>query len=247
MLSNNVEQKNTQKHFKIAFAKRLTAALDKKGLSQTDLAKMMGLSRATISRWVSEYPNISSKKLAELSSLLNISLNWLLLGVHSPDKPVLFELSCDEQQLLLLLNDMESDLRDHFIQMIKPLESKLSNTLNKHHLQSSALIKANKLPVVINDFEGKIIYSNEHHDEYVGATAAGISLVNRSIFEIVPNFFHGPVKFDMQKVKYKGYSGSFKCTGKRLDTGAPLHFTIYARLIETAEDAAMFSILFPKA
>lgn len=236
---------HSPEHFKIAFAERFTAVLNKQGLSQTDLAKMMGLSRATVSRWMTDYPTMSSKKLAELSSLMNVSLNWLLLGLHSPEKPVLFELNCHERQILLILSDLEPELREHFMHITREIDSKRQGTIQRNRLKADAIVRDQRLPIVIIDHDGYIIYANEHYDDYFGAAMKEGGMVSRSIYHVIPGFMHGAVKLDIQKTLFRGYTRNFKCCGKRLDNAADLSFNVYARAIETAEFPAIMAIIFP--
>lgn len=228
-----------------SFSKRLVTAMNKEGLNQADLAKLLGISRAAVSRWMIDYPNLSSKMLAELSCYLNVSLNWLLLGTPVMERPVLLELSCQERQILLIINDLEEELKEHFMQMALPLEQKRQSTLKKIRLRSDHIIRDQKLPVVIIDLDGVIIQSNSHYNNYFGAATSGGSLVGRSIYEILPTFFHGSARLDIHRTRINGHSSNFKCAGKRLDTGKELTFTVYARSIETDTRPAILAVLFP--
>lgn len=49
---------------------RIDAILKKKGMTQRDLAKKMGRSEAVISRWISGFPNLTLRSIAEISTAL---------------------------------------------------------------------------------------------------------------------------------------------------------------------------------
>ena len=49
---------------------RIDAVLKQKNMTQRDLAKRMGRSEAVISRWISGFPNLTLKSIAEISTAL---------------------------------------------------------------------------------------------------------------------------------------------------------------------------------
>jgi plasmid maintenance system antidote protein VapI len=49
---------------------RIDAILKQKNMTQRDLAKKMGRSEAVISRWISGFPNLTLKSIAEISTAL---------------------------------------------------------------------------------------------------------------------------------------------------------------------------------
>ena len=49
---------------------RIDAILEKKGMTQRDLAKKMNRSDAVISRWTTGFPNLTLRSIAELSIAL---------------------------------------------------------------------------------------------------------------------------------------------------------------------------------
>ena len=59
---------------------RLKQARKEKILKQKDMAKKLGISRAGYSRIESGYVEITTKNLMKIAEILDISLDWLLLG-----------------------------------------------------------------------------------------------------------------------------------------------------------------------
>lgn len=62
----------------MGFAEKLKEARSKKGVSQEELAEMVGVSRQSVSKWESKecYPKLET--LMEVVSALEISMDWLL-------------------------------------------------------------------------------------------------------------------------------------------------------------------------
>ncbi|WP_254459855.1 helix-turn-helix domain-containing protein [Xanthomonas sacchari] len=68
-----------------SIASRIRSARKSRGLSQTQLSKLIGVNRATIGHWErneSFSPNRSH--LQALSKALHVSLDWLALGLDAP-------------------------------------------------------------------------------------------------------------------------------------------------------------------
>ena len=83
------------------FGKRLAAAIEKKGLSQADIGRRMGISRSAVNWWTSgnTYPSIDNVK--ELAKLLDTTPEWLLFGLHS--------VSSTSKNVHIPIQDRESD------------------------------------------------------------------------------------------------------------------------------------------
>lgn len=62
------------------FANNLKLALDRRGISQTDLSDSVGVSTATVSYWVSgrKYPR--PDKMQTIADLLGVTMSWLTTG-----------------------------------------------------------------------------------------------------------------------------------------------------------------------
>lgn len=62
------------------FGDRLTAAREQTGLSQADLARKLGVKKATLIGWEDDLNEPRANRLQMLSGLLGVSLRWLLTG-----------------------------------------------------------------------------------------------------------------------------------------------------------------------
>lgn len=60
---------------------RIVIAANLAGLSQSDIAKAMGIGRITVHKWFHQSRSIESERLYKLSKILGVSLSWLAAGV----------------------------------------------------------------------------------------------------------------------------------------------------------------------
>jgi transcriptional regulator with XRE-family HTH domain len=94
--------------------KRITIARENNGLSQSKLAEKMQVSRSAISQWEASYGSLPSvEHLANLSSVLDVSFEWLAIGKITSNKTTLKkikekpqELSQDELNLMEYLREI---------------------------------------------------------------------------------------------------------------------------------------------
>jgi HTH-type transcriptional regulator, cell division transcriptional repressor len=59
---------------------RLAAAREQQGMSQTDLARRLGVRTKTISQWEADASEPRANRVQMLAGLLGVSLRWLLTG-----------------------------------------------------------------------------------------------------------------------------------------------------------------------
>lgn len=72
---------------KTTMSERIKEAREKRGLSQSALAKQLGISRNAVSQWENGFSEPTPERLRELSTLLNVDLQWL--GTGQRVKPVI--------------------------------------------------------------------------------------------------------------------------------------------------------------
>jgi len=70
-----------------ALGGRIKIALQRRGWDQSDLARKMNVSRATVSRWASNSRAPSPDTLREMADLLNVSIDWLTGRTDDPSPP----------------------------------------------------------------------------------------------------------------------------------------------------------------
>lgn len=67
-----------------SFKNRLRLALDKTGIKQTELAKKMGISKGTVSQYLSGLCTPKTDKIYYMAQILKVSPAWLM-GFDEPD------------------------------------------------------------------------------------------------------------------------------------------------------------------
>lgn len=66
------------------FGRRLEAAMSEAGINQPQLARLMGVTNQSVSKWVNDESIPKPERLAELARHLNTSVGYLLTGVAQP-------------------------------------------------------------------------------------------------------------------------------------------------------------------
>ena len=102
---------------KATFGDRLAAARENSNLSQSDLAKRLGVKNSTIKSWENDNSEPRANRLSMLAGLLNVSITWLISaegsGVEAPSK---LDRSADS------LQEVVKELRILRLNMIKSVE-----------------------------------------------------------------------------------------------------------------------------
>ena len=90
-------------------ADRITQCMKEKGLKQVDIVKTTGVSKGSVSKWLSGKAKPSGESLLRLSQVLNKSEYWLLNGEYPYNS---YE---DIDDAMDSLNAMEESYRDRYI------------------------------------------------------------------------------------------------------------------------------------
>jgi len=115
------------------FGDRLAAARDGAGLTQSDLAKRLGVKKATLDDWENDLKEPRANRLSMLSGLLGVSLSWLLTGegdgVDAPEEEVLAD--PDALAILTEIRALRVQIKQNaetLAQLEKRLRKSLSST-----------------------------------------------------------------------------------------------------------------------
>ncbi len=77
------------------FGDRLAAARDQAGMTQAQLARRLGVRKATLTGWEDDLSEPRANKLHAVAGVLNVSIMWLLTGegdgVSEPDDDAIIE------------------------------------------------------------------------------------------------------------------------------------------------------------
>ena len=94
------------------FGDRLAGAREQSGMSQSELAKRLGVKLATLKSWEDDFNEPRANKLQMLAGILNVSLSWILTGegegIDAPDD--VLDSPGDVQDMLLEIRDIRTQL-----------------------------------------------------------------------------------------------------------------------------------------
>lgn len=115
------------------FGDRVAAGREAIGLTQSDLARRLGVKLKTVRAWEEDLTEPRANKLQMLSGVLGVSLMWLLNGegegLEPPDEQ-LAPLNMDAKSVLLELRQISGEL-DRSADRILRLEKQLKTLLAK--------------------------------------------------------------------------------------------------------------------
>ena len=114
------------------FGDRLSAAIEKSGMTQNLVAKRLGIKLATLKSWEQDISEPRANRLSMLAGLLGVSIMWLLHGEGNG-----VEHSDNETQVTPEINDLLFEVRalqtgllssaDKLAKLEKQLRSKLKD------------------------------------------------------------------------------------------------------------------------
>lgn len=94
------------------FGDRVAAARENAGMSQSQLARRIGVKKSTLTAWEQDLSEPRANKLSMLAGLLNVSMAWLLTGEGDDlTAPVEDTLSADIAAMARELRALREDLR----------------------------------------------------------------------------------------------------------------------------------------
>jgi transcriptional regulator with XRE-family HTH domain len=107
-----VSPKITKISYKLKIARELA------GLSQNQVAKIMGLQRPSISEIEAGRRKVSAEELAEFAKIYSVSLNWLVAESKEDESQVRIELAARE------LSKLKPEDVDRLLNLISALRDK---------------------------------------------------------------------------------------------------------------------------
>lgn len=100
------------------FGDRLAAAREQAGMTQSDLAKRLGVRLTTLRGWEDDHSEPRANRLSMLAGLLNVSMMWLINGegdgINAPAEP---------GAEIEGLNDILSEIRNLRADMLRKAEA----------------------------------------------------------------------------------------------------------------------------
>lgn len=114
------------------FGDRMAGARDAMGMTQTDLAKRMGVKLKTVRAWEDDLSEPRANKLQMLAGILNVSLMWLLSGEgQGLDEPTPDAvLPSDISEMLTEIRLVKTEM-DRLVDRLGVLEKRLRTSLKE--------------------------------------------------------------------------------------------------------------------
>lgn len=98
------------------FGDRLAGARDAAGLTQSQLARRLGIKKATLVAWEDDISEPRANRLSMLAGFLNVSISWLLTGegegASSPEDDQSNEMPEGMATVLNELRELRAELRN---------------------------------------------------------------------------------------------------------------------------------------
>lgn len=91
----------------------LKAALDRSGMSQSELARRLGVTRSTVSNWISGKRTPQLGHLQEAARILNMTITEIL------GEEILFAETKTERDAIQLLREMSERDREQFLRLMR--------------------------------------------------------------------------------------------------------------------------------
>lgn len=111
-MNDETDSQNWYSDETATFGDRVAGAREAAGISQSDIARRMGVKLKTIAAWEEDLSEPRANKLQMLAGVLNVSLVWLLTGegegVAAPDEAQ--AISPDVQSTLLEIRALKAEM-----------------------------------------------------------------------------------------------------------------------------------------
>ena len=94
------------------FGDRLAGAREQTGMTQSELAKRLGVKKKTLEDWENDHNEPRANRLSMMAGLLNVTLSWLLIGEgEGPGDPEDAAISREATVLLTEVREISVQMR----------------------------------------------------------------------------------------------------------------------------------------
>lgn len=205
---------------------RIRLALDARDMRPSDLAARSGVSRAAVSSWL-KGENLSLANINIIAKVLDVSLNWLVMGIGSVQLAADSDVSQEEQNLLRLLRHFGEDALSQSLGMVRATQEQAQDPLKC--FKAYDLVSSTQLPVAVLDADGFLVYSNIYHNRLLGLENVDrLKLQSHHFTEWIPRVFHRPFRNLLQDTLRKGHA-----TYRDLQITCPVNQVMRRFLIHT--------------
>lgn len=189
---------------KTLIGQRIRQALDACGLRPTDLAAMAHVSRPAVSSWL-KGENLSCTSLVTISQTLQVSLNWLALGIGNMNAPSDGHLTQREQDLIKLIRYFGSTTIDSIFSMIQTMDSHSAPLMKQ--FKAHDLVSRTQMPICILNAKGILTFSNIYQNRLMGVEIhTSNPMLNKHYTEWIPKPYHRIFRDMLQQTLKRGYA-----------------------------------------
>lgn len=102
---------------------RIYLLLERKKISQSELARVLGIRQSTVSGWKQKFNEPEAELLEPISKALNVSLEWLITGTE-PSQDSASDLPEDKQLLLQHYDHCNQEGKNRIMEQAEFIASK---------------------------------------------------------------------------------------------------------------------------
>lgn len=113
---------NQQDDARTGIARRLSLARQQAGLSQGQVAKLLGIHRPTVSEMESGRRRVAVEEMAQLASIYGVDVNWLAVGSTGDEAEDRISLAARE------LSKLKPDDLDRVMALLKTIKQDTGGT-----------------------------------------------------------------------------------------------------------------------
>ena len=110
------------------FSERLQTLIDKKGISKSDLARVCGIDRSNITRYLKGTYEAKQDVLYRIAQAYNVNEAWLLGYDIEMDKYDPDEIKRQHDEINEIFDQMSPELRSHALALLRGLVPQAQNT-----------------------------------------------------------------------------------------------------------------------
>ncbi|HSC76347.1 MAG TPA: helix-turn-helix domain-containing protein [Pseudomonadales bacterium] len=195
--------------------KRLLEAMHHRGVSITNLAYALGLSKSSVSEWL-RGGGLSMNSLAAIALELNISIDWLLMGKGKMDLFGAVHPTEEEMELVYMLRTVGPSTIDIFFNMITNIAKPILGDDPVSQILALDMFEQSRMALCVLSHDGFILDLNEICLRMLGdnidkhTAVIGTHFMEWLTDEDVPNAMRR-----IQTGFATGYNTNFNCRIKR--------------------------------
>lgn len=187
---------------------RIRRALEARNIRPAELAGRLGVSRAAVSNWL-RGEKLSATHISAIATELDVSINWLTLGIGSIDIAADATLSPREEDMIRLVRYFGDDILQRAVSMVTALSQHMSQQERQPLRQFKAydMVAHTQMPIAVLDAGGHLVFSNIYHNQLLGMNEdEARSLQGRHFTDWIPKIFHRKFRSILEDTLRQGHA-----------------------------------------